>query len=96
MTVLPSPIPHPLDHRPFDVPRWADEVIGWVVADWPSGDEAATWAVADHWFAVAAGLAAPHEAAFAGAAQIMSGYGGAGFNDAWQRLAGVADAPSIR
>ncbi|GIF24974.1 hypothetical protein BJ973_007232 [Actinoplanes tereljensis] len=94
MTALPSPIPHPLQQLPFDVPRWVHETLEWVVGpDWPAGDEAATWDVADRWFAVAAALAAPHEAAFAGAAQIMAGYRNAGFQDAWQRLAGDPAAP---
>jgi papain fold toxin 1 (glutamine deamidase) of polymorphic toxin system len=94
VTALPSPIPHPLQHLPFDVPRWVHETLEWVVgADWPAGDEAATWDVADRWYAVAAALAAPHEAAFAAAAQIMTSDGNGGFHDAWQRLAGDPSAP---
>ncbi|MEU4243042.1 toxin glutamine deamidase domain-containing protein [Actinoplanes sp. NPDC026619] len=87
-------IPHPLERGPFDVPRWARDALERAVdADWPAGDEAATWAVADRWYAVAASLDAPHEAAFAAAAQIMSGPAKAGFQDSWQRLAGDAEAP---
>jgi hypothetical protein len=94
VTALPRPIPHPLDHGPFDVPRWAREALQWVIGDdWPLGDEAATWQVADRWFAVASALDAPHEAAFAAAAQIMSGPDSPGFHDAWQRLAGDSSAP---
>jgi hypothetical protein len=99
VTVLPSPIPHPLDHCPFDAPPWAYEALEWVVGrDWPQANEVSTWDVADGWYALAEALAEPHDAAFAAAAQIMSGYAGAGisaggFLDAWQRLSGDERAP---
>jgi hypothetical protein len=99
VTVLPSPIPHPLDHCPFDTPPWAYEALEWVVgADWPQANEVSTWDIADGWYALADALAEPHDAAFAAAAHIMSGYAGAGigagaFLDAWQRLSGDERAP---
>jgi len=99
MTLLPSPIPHPLDYSPFDVPAWAYEALEWVVGfDWPAGDEVATWDVADRWYALATSLAEPRDDAFAAAAQVLSGYGGAGitadgFREAWQQLAGDENAP---
>ncbi len=35
MSLLPSPIPHPLDYSPFDVPDWAYEALEWVVGFQP-------------------------------------------------------------
>ncbi|MGX6604702.1 toxin glutamine deamidase domain-containing protein [Micromonosporaceae bacterium Da 78-11] len=99
MTVPPSPVPHPLEEFPFDVPRWAYRALEWVVGpDWPQGDESATWDVADGWYALAGGLTGPHDAAFAAAGRIVEGYGGAGitadgFLDAWHRLSGEENAP---
>ena len=94
MTLLPSPIPHPLDYSPFDVPGWAREALESVVGvDWPDGDEAATWNVADRWYALARTLAGPHDEATAAAAQIMASYHNDGFRDAWQELAGDPSAP---
>lgn len=97
MTVLPSPIPHPLDYCPFDVPQWAYEALEWVVGfDWPEGDEKATWDVADRWYAIAGRLAEPRGEAHDAAAQVLSAYGGTGaqaFSGAWQRVAGDDDAP---
>nr|WP_221380571.1 toxin glutamine deamidase domain-containing protein [Actinoplanes polyasparticus] len=99
MTVLPSPIPHPLEFSPFDVPAWAYEALEWVVGfDWPAGNEVATWDVADRWYALATSLAEPNEAAMSAAGRFLSGYGGAGvtadgFADAWRMVAGDDDAP---
>ncbi|MET0418776.1 MAG: toxin glutamine deamidase domain-containing protein, partial [Actinoplanes sp.] len=99
MTVLPSPIPHPLDYSPFDVPGWAYEALEWVVGfDWPAGNEVTTWDVADRWYALAASLAEPRDEAFAAASQVLAGYGEAGvtadgFRIAWQQLAGDENAP---
>src|SRR3982751_40005 len=99
MTVLPSPVPNPLDYCPFDVPSWAYEALEWVVGfDWPAGDEVATWDVADRWYALAASLAAPNEAAMTAANRFLSGYGGEGvtaegFENAWHQVAGDENAP---
>ena len=88
MTLLPSPVPHPLDYFPFEVPGWADKVLESVIGvGWPVGDEAETWEVADRWYAAADGLAGSH----AEAAQIMAGNDT--FRDAWERLAGDPSAP---
>ena len=88
MTVLPSPIPHPLDYFPFVMPGWADKVLESVIGiGWPAGDEAGTWDVADRWYAAAGELAGSH----AEAAQIMAGNDD--FRDAWARLAGDPAAP---
>ena len=90
MTILPSPIPHPLDYCPFDVPGWAYEALEWVVGfDWPEGDEKKTWDVADRWYAIAQRLAAPRDEAYDGAAEVLAGYGGTGaqaFKGAWDQL----------
>jgi Papain fold toxin 1, glutamine deamidase len=99
MTSLPRPVPHPLDHFPVEVPPWAYDALEWVIGfDWPEGDESATWDVADRWYALASALSAPHDAAFAAASRIISGYvsdglPAEGFLDAWQRLAGDDEAP---
>ena len=99
MTLLPSPIPHPLDYCPFDVPAWAYEALEWVVGfDWPAGNEVATWDVADRWYLLAKDLAEPHDATFQAAGQVLAGYGGSGitadgFRNAWQALAGDENAP---
>ncbi|WP_030490830.1 toxin glutamine deamidase domain-containing protein [Micromonospora chokoriensis] len=99
MSVLPSPIPHPLDHAPWDVPGWIYEALDWVVGvQWPEGNERAVWDVADQWYAVASVLAGPRSDAAAAAAEVHSGYGGVGavdaaFEAAWRRLAEDADAP---
>src|SRR3954452_511091 len=99
MTVLPSPVPHPLDYCPFDVPGWAYEALEWVVGfDWPAGNEVTTWDVADRWYVLAKDLAEPREATFEAAARVLDGYGGAGitadgFRNAFQQLAGDDDAP---
>ncbi|MBM0235642.1 hypothetical protein JNW91_30070, partial [Micromonospora sp. STR1_7] len=99
MTVLPSPIPHPLDYAPWDVPGWIYEALDWVVGvQWPEGDERAVWDVADRWYAVAAVLAGPHSDAAAAANEVRAGYGGVGavdaaFEAAWRGIAEGDDAP---
>ncbi|GGO02392.1 toxin glutamine deamidase domain-containing protein [Micromonospora parathelypteridis] len=99
MSVLPSPIPHPLDYAPWDVPGWIYEALDWVVGvQWPEGNERAVWDVADQWYGVAAVLAGPHTDAAAAAIEVHSGYGGVGavdaaFEAAWRRIAEGADAP---
>ncbi|MDG4759930.1 toxin glutamine deamidase domain-containing protein [Micromonospora sp. WMMD710] len=99
MSVLPSPIPHPLDYAPWDVPGWIYEALDWVVGvQWPEGDERAVWDVADRWYAVAAVLAGPHSDAAAAATEVRAGYGGVGavdaaFEAAWRGIAEGADAP---
>ncbi|SNY58627.1 toxin glutamine deamidase domain-containing protein [Paractinoplanes atraurantiacus] len=97
MSVLPSPVPHPLEFSPFDVPGWAYTALEWVVGfDWPDGNEVATWDVADRWYALATALVEPNDAAFGAVSRILSGYEGSaadGFEEAWRRLAGDESAP---
>ncbi|MFY1619466.1 toxin glutamine deamidase domain-containing protein [Micromonospora sp. WMMD736] len=99
MSVLPSPIPHPLDYAPWDVPGWIYEALDWAIGvQWPEGDERAVWDVADRWYAVAGVLAGPHADAAAAAAEVRSGYGGVGavdaaFEAAWRGIAEGDDAP---
>ncbi|MET8040081.1 toxin glutamine deamidase domain-containing protein [Micromonospora sp. NPDC005215] len=99
MSVLPSPIPHPLDHAPWDVPGWIYEALDWVVGvQWPEGNERAVWDVADQWYAVAGVLSGPYTDAAAAAGEVHDGYGGVGavdaaFEAAWRGIAEGADAP---
>ncbi|MFG1868837.1 toxin glutamine deamidase domain-containing protein [Micromonospora arborensis] len=99
MSVLPSPIPHPLDYAPWDVPGWIYEALDWVVGvQWPEGNERAVWDVADQWYAVAGVLAGPHTDAATAASEVHNGYGGVGavdaaFEAAWRAIAEGADAP---
>ncbi|MEW2430214.1 toxin glutamine deamidase domain-containing protein [Micromonospora sp. NPDC047644] len=99
MSVLPSPIPHPLDLAPWDVPGWIYEALDWVVGvQWPEGNERAVWDVADQWYAVASVLAGPHADAATAAVEVHNGYGGVGavdaaFEAAWRGIAEGADAP---
>ncbi|RAO35529.1 hypothetical protein ONO23_02131 [Micromonospora noduli] len=99
MSVLPSPIPHPLDYAPWDVPGWIYEALDWVVGvQWPEGNERAVWNVADQWYAVASVLAGPHADAAAAAVEVHNGYGGVGavdaaFEAAWRGIAEGAEAP---
>ncbi|WCN82440.1 toxin glutamine deamidase domain-containing protein [Micromonospora sp. LH3U1] len=99
MSVLPSPIPHPLDYTPWDVPGWIYNALDWVVGvQWPEGNERAVWDVADQWYAVASVLAGPHADAAAAAVEVHSGYGGVGavdaaFEAAWRGIAEGAEAP---
>ncbi|MEU5938241.1 toxin glutamine deamidase domain-containing protein [Micromonospora sp. NPDC047548] len=99
MSLLPSPIPHPLDYSPWDLPGWAYEALDWVVGvEWPEGDERAVWDLADQWYAVAAALAGPQDDGIAAATEVRSGYGGIGlvaeaFDTAWRRLAEGDEAP---
>lgn len=99
MSVLPSPIPHPLDYAPWDVPGWIYEALDWAIGvQWPEGDERAVWDVADRWYAVAGVLAGPHADAATAAAEVRSGYGGVGavdaaFEAAWRGIAEGDDAP---
>ncbi|MFG1839346.1 toxin glutamine deamidase domain-containing protein [Micromonospora sp. NPDC049175] len=99
MSVLPSPIPHPLDHAPWDVPGWIYEALDWVVGvQWPEGNERAVWDLADRWYAVAGVLSGPYTDAATAAAEVRDGYGGVGavdaaFEAAWRGIAEGADAP---
>ena len=101
MTVLPSPIPHPLDLLPWDLPGWAYEGLEWVIGvEWPEGNEKAVWDLADAWFAAASALVAPRDDAYAAAGEVLSGYGATGmvgraFDEAWRRLADGDEAPLI-
>ncbi|MFF3854256.1 toxin glutamine deamidase domain-containing protein [Micromonospora sp. NPDC002575] len=99
MTLLPSPIPHPLDYAPWELPGWVYEALDWVIGvEWPEGDEKAVWDLADQWYAVAEALAGPRADAVAAAGEVRSGYGGVGavaaaFDAAWQRVAEGDEAP---
>jgi hypothetical protein len=80
-------------------PEWARTTASAVLRDgWPTGDESATWDVADQWYALANALTVPRMAAFAAADQIVTGLVGAsiapdGFREAWERVSGGEDAP---
>ncbi|HET6530767.1 MAG TPA: hypothetical protein VFH03_09160, partial [Actinoplanes sp.] len=99
MTVLPSPIPHPLDYCPWDLPGWAYEALEWVVGfQWPDGNEKETWDVADRWYALADILAGPRQESIDAADQIILGYGGTGitvdaFRATWHHLSADEQAP---
>ncbi len=99
MSMLPSPIPHPLDFCPWDVPGWIYEALDWVVGvEWPEGNERAVWDLADQWYGVAGVLTGPRDDATAAAGEVKSGYGGVGlvagaFDTAWHKLAEGEDAP---
>ncbi|MEV6690241.1 toxin glutamine deamidase domain-containing protein [Micromonospora sp. NPDC051196] len=99
MTVLPSPIPHPLDYAPWDLPGWIYEALDWVVGmEWPEGDERAVWDLADQWYAVAGILAGPQAEAGTAATEVHQGYGAVGavataFGGAWRQLADGEEAP---
>ncbi|GIF48880.1 hypothetical protein DFJ67_1014 [Asanoa ferruginea] len=88
MTVLPSPIPHPLEALPWDVPGWAYECLEWVIGiEWPAGDERAVWDLADAWFAAGSGLAGTRSEAVVAAQTVTAGYAGPAsdaFAEAWQ------------
>ncbi|WP_083802313.1 toxin glutamine deamidase domain-containing protein [Micromonospora sp. ATCC 39149] len=99
MTLLPSPIPHPLDYAPWELPGWVYEALDWVIGvEWPEGDERAVWDLADQWYGVAEALAGPRADAIAAAGEVRSGYGGIGavaeaFDAAWRRVAEGDEAP---
>ncbi|HEV7708696.1 MAG TPA: hypothetical protein VGP16_10920, partial [Asanoa sp.] len=88
MTVLPSPIPHPLDALPWDVPGWAYECLEWVIGiEWPAGDERAVWDLADAWFTAGSALAGTRAEAVVAAQAVTAGYAGPAsdaFAAAWQ------------
>jgi len=99
VSVLPSPVPHPLDYCPWDLPGWAYEALEWVVGfQWPDGNEKETWDVADRWYALAGILDGPRQEAVDAAGQIIDGYGGTGitvdaFRGTWQNLSADEQAP---
>ncbi|MER7415217.1 toxin glutamine deamidase domain-containing protein [Micromonospora peucetia] len=99
MSLLPSPIPHPLDYSPWQLPGWVYEALDWVIGvEWPEGNERAVWELADQWYAVAAALAGPRADAIAAAGEVRGGYGGVGavataFDTAWRRVAEGDEAP---
>ncbi|MEU4569383.1 toxin glutamine deamidase domain-containing protein [Micromonospora sp. NPDC023956] len=99
MTVLPSPIPHPLDFCPWQLPGWVYEALDWVVGvEWPEGNERAVWDLADEWYGVAAALAGPRDDAVTAAGEVLSGYGAVGavadaFDTAWRKVAEGDEAP---
>ncbi|MEU7170043.1 toxin glutamine deamidase domain-containing protein [Micromonospora tulbaghiae] len=97
--MLPSPIPHPLDFCPWDLPGWIYEALDWVVGvEWPEGNERTVWDLADQWYGVAGVLTRPRDDAVTAAGEVKSGYGGVGlvagaFDTAWHKLAEGEDAP---
>ncbi|MCZ7439641.1 toxin glutamine deamidase domain-containing protein [Micromonospora sp. WMMC241] len=97
--MLPSPLPHPLDYCPWELPGWIYEALDWVVGvEWPEGNERAVWDLADQWYGVAGVLTGPREEAVTAAGEVKSGYGGVGlvahaFDTAWDKVAGGEDAP---
>ncbi|MEU4479326.1 hypothetical protein AB0F68_14855 [Micromonospora sp. NPDC023966] len=99
MSMLPSPIPHPLDYCPWDVPGWIYEALDWVVGvEWPEGNERAVWDLADQWYGVGDVLAGPRNDATTAAGEVRSGYGGVGlvaqaFDIAWGKVAEGEDTP---
>ncbi|SCL52211.1 toxin glutamine deamidase domain-containing protein [Micromonospora peucetia] len=99
MSLLPSPIPHPLDYSPWQLPGWVYEALDWVIGvEWPEGNERAVWELAEQWYAVAAALAGPQADAVAAAGEVRGGYGGVGavaaaFDTAWRRVAEGDEAP---
>ncbi|WP_433795221.1 toxin glutamine deamidase domain-containing protein [Actinoplanes sp. CA-252034] len=99
MTILPSPIPHPLDYSPWDLPGWAYEALEWVVGfDWPEGNEKTTWDLADQWYDLVDAMAAPRQDAADAAGQFIAAYGGGGttidaFVTAWKEVAEGEEAP---
>ncbi|MFY1598274.1 toxin glutamine deamidase domain-containing protein [Micromonospora sp. WMMD737] len=99
MSVLPSPIPHPLDYSPWQLPGWVYEALDWVIGvEWPEGNERAVWELADQWYGVAAALVGPRADAVAAAGEVRGGYGGVGavaaaFDAAWRRVAEGDEAP---
>ncbi|MBQ1074639.1 hypothetical protein KBX06_15895 [Micromonospora sp. C31] len=99
MSLLPSPIPHPLDYSPWQLPGWVYEALDWVIGvEWPEGNERAVWDLADQWYAVATALAGPRADAVAAAGEVRGGYGGVGavaaaFDTAWRRVAEGDEAP---
>jgi hypothetical protein len=99
VSTLPSPIPHPLDYCPWEVPGWIYEALDWVVGvEWPEGNERAVWDLADQWYEIADVLAGPRNDATTAAGEVRSGYGGVGlvaqaFDVAWGKVAEGEDAP---
>lgn len=99
MSVLPSPIPHPLDALPWDVPGWVYEGLEWVLGvQWPEGDEKAVWDLADQWYSMASVLTGPRDDAAAAVTEVLDGYGGVGavahaFEAAWRGLVDGEHAP---
>ncbi|MDX5461011.1 toxin glutamine deamidase domain-containing protein [Micromonospora tulbaghiae] len=97
--MLPSPIPHPLDFCPWDLPGWIYEALDWVVGvEWPEGNERTVWDLADQWYGVAGVLTRPRDDAVTAAGEVKSGYGGVGlvagaFDTAWHKLAEGEGAP---
>ncbi|MEH1014175.1 toxin glutamine deamidase domain-containing protein [Micromonospora sp. CPCC 206060] len=99
MTILPSPIPHPLDYSPWDLPGWIYEALEWVIGvEWPEGNEKAVWDLADQWFSVAATFAGPRDDVIAAANEVRAAYGHTGvvytaFETAWRKVAEGDEAP---
>ncbi|MBO4207075.1 toxin glutamine deamidase domain-containing protein [Micromonospora echinofusca] len=99
MTILPSPIPHPLDYSPWELPGWVYEALEWVIGvEWPEGNEKAVWDLADQWFSVAAVLAGPRDDIVAAAAEVSAAYSHTGaeytaFEAAWRKVSEGDDAP---
>ncbi|GIF66071.1 hypothetical protein Ais01nite_41060 [Asanoa ishikariensis] len=88
--MLPSPIPHPLETLPWEVPGWAHECLEWVIGvQWPDGDERAVWNVADAWYAASADLSTVSAESAVAASAVSAGYAGpaaTAFADEWHGL----------
>ncbi|MFC3504557.1 toxin glutamine deamidase domain-containing protein [Micromonospora krabiensis] len=99
MSLLPSPVPHPLDYSPWQLPGWVYEALDWVIGvEWPDGDERAVWDLADQWYAVSTALVGPRTDAHDAADETRAAYGGVGavaaaFDAAWRALAEGDEAP---
>ncbi|MDG4820929.1 hypothetical protein O7635_03560 [Asanoa sp. WMMD1127] len=87
MTVLGSPIPHPLDTLPWEVPDWAYECLEWVIgAEWPDGDEAALWSLAAAWREGGSSLSSARAESAVAALAVTSSYAGpaaSAFAESW-------------
>ncbi|MEU8078820.1 toxin glutamine deamidase domain-containing protein [Catellatospora citrea] len=75
MSVLPSPIPNPMEllHVPSEVRPLLEWVIG---ADWPEGNEEIIWDLADEWFKAADRASGPLQDAAAYVTDAVSAAGG--------------------
>ncbi|MEV4533829.1 hypothetical protein AB0J82_08355 [Asanoa sp. NPDC049518] len=100
MTVLPSPIPHPLDTLPWDgLPGWAYECLEWVIGvQWPEGDERAVWNVAEAWYAASAQVSEVLAESSSAASAVSAAYAGpaaSAFAEEWRELsAGLSQLPN--
>lgn len=77
MSLLPSPIPHPMSLLPFECPDWAKGLLEFAVGvDWPEGDEAAMRHLADEWYEAARQLPPLLEDADVATLEAVAAFGG--------------------